>query len=90
VRQRAYFRRHAAFRENPRDIPLIGLRANQALVKAIGLPELKANARDGIAKLRRRGLLAEGVQDAALMRGQIFRSAGAEAAQQVRVARLGL
>jgi hypothetical protein len=58
-------------------------------MKTIGLPELKADAVDGIQIVARRRLLAEGMQDPPLVRRQIPGVAGGEAAQQDRVTSLG-
>ena len=58
-------------------------------MKAVGLPELEADAVDRIEIVARRRLLAEGMQDAPLVRRQILGVAGGEAPQQHGVTRLG-
>src|ERR1700678_2443080 len=67
MRKRADFRRHTPVRENAGNALLVLLGADQALVKAVSLTELKTNALDRVAVLRRRGLVAEVMQDAPLM-----------------------
>jgi hypothetical protein len=73
-----------------RDLLLPDGRADQALVKAIGLAELKADAVDGIAKIRGRRIRSEGMQDSPFMRRQIVRGPRREFAQHRRVVRLRL
>ena len=90
MRQRAYFHRYTAVGENPRNICLVGLRPNQAFVKAIGLPKLKTDPLDGIAKLGRGGFFAERMQNAQFVRREVLGVAGRKSAQQFGVARLGL
>ena len=67
MRKRADFRRHTPVGENAGNALLVLLGADQALVKAVSLTELKSNALDRLAVLRRGGLVAEVMQDAPLM-----------------------
>ena len=59
-------------------------------MKAVGLTQLKTNALDGFAVARRRGFVAELMQNAPLMRREVFGIARCEAPQQGRIALLGL
>ena len=59
-------------------------------MKAVGLPQLKTNALNRLAVPRRRGFVAELMQNPPLMRREVFGIARREAPQQGRIARLGL
>ena len=81
MRQRRDFRRYSVLRQGARDLLLPNGRAHQAFSKAVGLPQLEANAVDGLAKIGRPRLIAEGMQDALLVRRQIVGRAVGEPPQ---------
>ena len=88
MRQRRDLLRHAEIAQAAGNVRLPGGRALQTFVKPVGLSQLKADARDRVAKVRGRCLFAEGVPDAPLVRVAGL-PARREAAQQFDVARLG-
>ena len=90
MRQRADFRRHAPVGENAGNARLVGLGPDQAFVEAVGLTQLKTNALDGLAEPRRRGFVAELIQNAPLVGREVFGIARRKAPQQRGIARLGL
>ena len=82
----AIFARHAVLLENARDVRLPCRRPDQSLVKSVRLPKLEADAVDGVVKLCGGRILAEGMQDAPFMGGEISGVAGREPPQQRGVA----
>src|SRR5665213_3524614 len=90
MRKRRDLRWDAVLRQGTRDLLFPDRGSNQPVMEAIRLSQLKAYARDRVAKVGRARAVAEGVQDARLMRRQIIRVARREPPQQRRVACLGL
>ena len=88
MRQGRDLGRNAALLQRPGNVHLPQLRAYQPFVKAVGLPELKADPVDGVEELPAGGALAEGREDAPLVRAQVLNIAVREAMQKGRIARL--
>src|ERR1700722_12669880 len=90
MRERRDLRRHTMLRQGACDLLLPYRRANQPFMKPIRLSQLKPYPLDRVAKVCGGRLLAEGVQDALLMRREIVDRARRKPPQQGRVARLRL
>ncbi len=73
MRERRDFGRYAMLPQGARDLLFPHGGPNQPFVESIGLSQLEADSIDGIAKVSGRGIGAESMQDALLMRREIVR-----------------
>src|SRR5882757_8255056 len=87
MRERRDLRRHIMLLQGARDLLFPYRRANQSFMKPIRLSQLKPYPLDRVAKISRGRLLAEGVQDALLMRREIVDRARRKPPQQGRATR---
>ena len=85
MRERSDLRRHAMLRQGAGDLFLPHRRPDQPFMKSISLAQLEANPVNGIAKVPRRGIRPEGVQNAPLVRVKIIGRTRGEPLQQGRI-----
>ncbi len=90
MRERRDLCGHSMLRQGARDLLFPYRGPNQPVMKSIRLSQLETYPLDRVAKICRSRPLAEGVQDAPLMRHEIVDRTRRKPLQQARVARLRL